>query len=535
MRTGSSSSYLLKAIAALALAFAADRLFYLQWIGATLGGFALAWILTLVITIPSIRHRKGALISALTATLFALILIDHTTLLAWTMFWVALSSAAILSRARFDDALRLAQRLLLHLGLGVVRPFGDLRRYLRAQIPGQSFGVGRLLATLALPVIGGGVFLALFASANPLIGNAINAIKITSPIWAVPHLMFMGLALFAIWPTLRPHPQATGVRLGEASLAMIEPALPPVTIILSLVTFNAVFALQNVLDIIFLWSDAPLPGTITMADYAHRGAYSLIATALLAAAFVLVAMRPGSPSAKSPLVRLLLTLWVLQNLLLVASSILRTLDYIDSYSLTVLRIQAIAWMGLVGIGLALICWRLLRGKSAAWLINANALAATLVLTGFCVIGPAAVAAQWNVRHAREAGGPGQPIDLCYLRDQGSAALIPLIELESKVKGVEMQERVRAVRTMIMSALETGQSDWHGWTWRNARRLAAARAALGPNAPTPSPGYHGWNCDGTRYEPPATAEPPVTPTHERPVATETMEPAPSETPARPVGS
>ncbi|WP_163595012.1 DUF4153 domain-containing protein, partial [Klebsiella pneumoniae] len=88
--------------------------------------------------------------------------------------------------------------------------------------------------------------------------------------------------------------------------------------------------------------------------------------------FVLVALRPGSPSAADPTIRRLVVLWVAQNLLLVASSILRTLDYVAAYSLTSFRIAALAWMGLVAIGLALICWRMLAGRSAAWLINANA-------------------------------------------------------------------------------------------------------------------------------------------------------------------
>ena len=48
--------------------------------------------------------------------------------------------------------------------------------------------------------------------------------------------------------------------------------------------------------------------------------------------------KPGSSGARSPLVRRLILLWVAQNLLLVASSILRTLDYIDAFSLTRLRI-----------------------------------------------------------------------------------------------------------------------------------------------------------------------------------------------------
>ena len=37
----------------------------------------------------------------------------------------------------------------------------------------------------------------------------------------------------------------------------------------------------------------------------------------------------------------------------------------------------------------------------------------------------AVAATWNVRHAREVGGNGQALDLCYLNELGASALVPL--------------------------------------------------------------------------------------------------------------
>ena len=86
---------------------------------------------------------------------------------------------------------------------------------------------------------------------------------------------------------------------------------------------------------------APLPGDLTLAGYAHRGAYPLIATALLAALFVLVTLRPGSETARSRGIKVLVTLWIAQNLLLVASTMCRTFDYIESYSLTVLRIAAL--------------------------------------------------------------------------------------------------------------------------------------------------------------------------------------------------
>jgi len=507
MRTTSRArfSYLTKITAALLLAVAADQLFYLQWIGSTLGGFALGWALVVTITMPAVRRKPGARFAILIAVLLAGALIDNPGLLGWTLFWAALSSAAILGRARFGDIGQLAQRLLLHIGFGTVRVLDDAVRYLKLRVPRRGWGVAKLASTLAIPVVGGGIFLSLFATANPLIGDVLTRITIPSPVAAIPHVFVTAIAFAMIWPSLRPHPRMTGLTLGVASLNGVRPGLPVATIILSLITFNAVFALQNGLDIVFLWSGAPLPGTVTMADYAHRGAYALIATALLAGMFVLMLR----PSASNPLVKLLVTLWVAQNLLLVASSILRTLDYIGSYSLTELRLAAIAWMGLVGMGLALICWRLLFGKSASWLLNANAVAAGLVLGAFTVIDVGAVAAQWNVRHAREAGGTAQPIDLCYLRHQKQAALLPLIELEARVDG-EFQDRVRAIREEVMAATIAGQADWHGWTFRNARRLAAAQAMLGPNPARSANAEFGRRCDASRYAKDPLAPPPTVP-------------------------
>ena len=502
---GSGSSFTAKAAVAALLAAAGDWLFYGQWIGATLGAFALAWTVAVFLALPSLRRRGGALFATLAAILFAGVLVDNPSLLAWSLFWVAISSAALLSRARFGDAVRWAGRLLLHIGFGTIRLFGDLFRFVRIRGPRRGPSIASLASILVLPVVGGAVFLGLFASANPLIADAINRIAIPSPVASIPHLVVIGFILLGVWPTLRPDPRVTGMPLGTISLGSL-PSFPAASIALSLITFNAVFALQNALDVIFLWSGARLPGTITMADYAHRGAYVLIGTALLAGLFVLTMLRAGSPGAKSPAIRMLVSLWVAQNLLLVASSMLRTLDYIGAYSLTVMRIAALAWMVLVGIGLVLICWRLLTGRSGAWLINANALAAMLMLGAGSAVDLSAAAATWNVRHAREAGGPGQPIDLCYLRQQGPAALLPLIEFESRVTDPDLRDRVRAIREDTMAAVEAAQSDWHAWTWRGARRLALAEAALGPDPARSVAVKWGRNCDGSWVAAPVTAEP-----------------------------
>jgi hypothetical protein len=156
---------------------------------------------------------------------------------------------------------------------------------------------------------------------------------------------------------------------------------------------------------------------------------------------------------------------------------LRTFDYIEAFSLTRLRIAALVWMALVAVGLVLICIRLWRRKSARWLINANLAAALVALSACSAVDLGAIAARWNVRHALEVDGPGVPLDLCYLNQLGPSALLPLIELESRPIRPRFRERVSWTRNLIMDRLATSQGDWHGWTFRGARRTAEAKRRI----------------------------------------------------------
>ncbi len=85
-------------------------------------------------------------------------------------------------------------------------------------------------------------------------------------------------------------PRAEGLLFGRAA------------ILNSLVVFNALFAIQTVMDLLFLWGGVRLLDGMSHAEYAHRGAYPLIVTAILAGAFVLAAMRRDGPGQKSRLI-----------------------------------------------------------------------------------------------------------------------------------------------------------------------------------------------------------------------------------------
>ena len=518
-------AFQLKLCGALLLIILADQLFWLQRIGSTLGLYALAVLVVALSTRLEMVRRWASRVAAAAALCFALALAADPRPLALLLYLAALTLAALLPRtAGFDDAWRWAQRLVVH---GLLSAIGPLRDYLllgRARRRRGPLGLKSKAFVLILPLVGSLVFLSLFAQANPLIGDWLAGLDFwpAFDLQTVGRVIFWGIVFTGLWSVLRPPRFALRpARPAQGPLALPGVGLASVT--LSLLAFNLIFALQNGLDLAFLWSGAALPAGMSFAEYAHRGAYPLIATALLAGLFVLVTLRPGAPTAASRPIRLLVTFWIAQNLLLVASTMLRTLDYVQAYSLTELRIAALIWMALVALGLALICYRLLRGKSSAWLINANALAAAFVLTGCAWVDLGAISASWNVRHAREAGGPGAAIDLCYLHQLGPSALLPLIELERRPLPAELRERVQWLRSRIMDRLAANQADWHGWTWAGARRLAAAQdeaAALR----LPHHRDEERLCDGHPIPPPPEREP---------AAGDAAPPTPPPAPAKPL--
>jgi hypothetical protein len=489
-------AYALKLFLVLALVALADRMFWVLGLShGWLGLFGLALIGAMVVARPALWRDRRAWIALVLAAGYAGAMVWDAGPLAWTGFWIAAGMAALLPlTGRFDDGWRWFQRLLGHAFKASVGPLLDWARVskVKAKRPGRRTSLGARLRLLALPIAGSAVILALFGLANPVIEEWLaqfTALDIDATI--IQRGLLALLIGWLCWSLLRPRITRRLIPTFDGSGELHLPGVSPGSVLLSLIAFNALFALQNAMDLAWLWGLMELPKGMTLAEYAHRGAYPLIATALLAAGFVLVTLRPGSASAAVPAIRALVTVWIAQNLVLVANSIMRTLDYVAAYSLTTLRIAALAWMGLVAIGLVLVCWRLLRGKNPSWLINANLLAAGALLSLFAWVDSGEIAARYNVNHAREAGGKGPKLDLCYLRSLGGSALLPLAELEQRPLDPAFKARVQRVRSSIQIELEQ-KIDWGAWTLLGARRLAQA-----PQLPREQPGSSRWfyDCSG----------------------------------------
>ncbi|WP_299310083.1 DUF4173 domain-containing protein [uncultured Croceicoccus sp.] len=474
------------AMAAILLALS-DAVFFGYRGGSVMGAFALVWLLCVAVSQPSARRSRAGRIGIAAAFLYALVLILDPGVLAVLLFLTAIGSVALLARHDFDHAGYWFVRLCILAALAPFRVAIDLAHAMRL-LPRDGTRTRSIALHVAMPFAGGAIFLLLFASANPVIGDVFAAAMPDMELFVL-HGVLLLVTLCLVWPSLRPRT----VRMSERMRLSRDAAFdaPVTAMLLTLGVFNAVFMVENTLDLVFLWSGAALPDGVTLADYAHRGAYTLILTALLAGGFVLFALRPGSPAAANGGVRALLLAFVAQNILLVASSMLRLVDYIEAYSLTVLRIAALAWMVSVAIGLVLICWRLMAGRSAGWLINANALVLMGMLSLFGIVDAGAVAAAWNVRHARD----GNALDLCYLESLGTSSLIPLIELRIASVSPVTQDRAAQLSERIHADLRASQSHWQGWSVTGARRLEKADRMLRDAPKSPGRKWDGRACDG----------------------------------------
>ena len=451
----------------------ADFLFYdnhpLGWTFGLFGAFG--FTLFCAFNRGSFKKPQMLIAAALTSGII-ITLIDAPDLLRMNMYMICMASMVVLhKRGSIDNAalwLRDMRNIFIH---GLLQWKNDNRKIQRLRKAGKlrkaarySFAVIPLLLTAA--------FIYLFLEANPIAAQAFDALDINigtiGDLLSLWRWIFWAMAGIAVWALLRSRTPLS----KQSDIAMpydLDQWLNKGSIIISLALFNLIFAAQNAMDIMFLWSGKPLPEGHTAAEYARAGAYPLIITASLAAAYVLVTFSEYRKSYQSDTARHLVYAWIAQNIFLVCSAIYRNMNAIEIYSLTHLRIAAMIWMGLIVVGLVLIIVRIYFNKSNLWLINRNMMSLMATLYVCCFVNFDAVIANYNVRHAWEVTGTGNALDFYYIHKLGPSALPALIWFAENAP--LHAEHTHNIIDMIRSEYTPDVMDWRSWTWRNHRAMS----------------------------------------------------------------
>jgi hypothetical protein len=458
----------------------ADWLFFGEVIGLSLA-FFLAMLAAGILLCGSIKvPRREVAIAIVIAIVGLLPLIERVSLLASLLAVLTLAHLALTVSA--TTAVDIVQRASRSFGLIFAGPLlclgGSVRWIASRGRASAARRVGNAAILWTMPAAFGAVFVFLFAAANPVIDDWLAEIHLDRLLAALDiGRMFFWLVMAVIISPFVFHRYR--LALPPIVTANLAPEMAPWpewvsgdgAVLRSLTVFNLIFAVETLLDLHYLWSGAALPQGLAFADYAHRGAYPLMATALLAGAFVIIAMKPGSAREHTPVVRALVFAWVAQNVLLVASSMLRLKLYVETYSLTYWRCAAFIWMFLVALGLIWIVVRIILKQSNRWLVSANllTLGATLYFCGF--VNFASIVAIYNVAHSREMTGTGQSLDLDYLTSLGPEA-IPAIDRYIARADV-ISGALLLYRQRLAEDNRAAMMDWRGWSlcgWRLAYYL-----------------------------------------------------------------
>jgi len=205
---------------------------------------------------------------------------------------------------------------------------------------------------------------------------------------------------------------------------------------------------------------AALPEGMTAAEYAHRGAYPLLVTALLAGGFALAA-RPFA--AEDRRLRMLLLLWLAQNVALTISALLRLELYVEAFGLTYLRLHSAIWMGLVAAGLGLTGWQVWRGLPNGWLLLRTVGLGVGVLYAACFVNFAAIIAAENLKRPTYDAG--------YVCSLGPTAM-GAIQASGRDVVVQFPDGVGSVWCALSPPQIDGWRDWGFRDWRVRRYLDA---------------------------------------------------------------
>jgi len=486
-----------RVIACLLLAGLADFLFYLEGMGWTAGIYTLMILLALLFFNPGLAHTNPGKVIITINCVLVLALIENPNGLTITMSFLGLTSIALLSHPGWThNAWRWLKGLFNFWNQNIFRVFKDVQlfKYLFQEDGNTNPGKIRLKHWI-LPLGLSLVFVALFAGANPILIHWLDLINWDwiIELFAFDRILLWSLVIILCWPLLQPRFRLKQTPMREGDFkgvkTLIHFLFSRESILYSLVLFNLLFSVQTSMDLIYLWGGKILPAGMSYAEYAHRGAYPLIATALLAGTFVLVALRPGSETEGMRSIRYLVYFWIGQNIFLVISSIWRTTLYIEEYSLTYLRLAALVWMGLVALGLVWLILRIVWTRSNIWLININAVTLLTVLMLCSFINLGSMIAQFNVEHCKEVNGKGPALDLKYLGEIGTASLPALhwFQQKSKLYNYKMPKALKLERN-LRSILKRELKVWRTWTFRRYRLSRNAGVFGNLGALVDSPGW-----------------------------------------------
>lgn len=456
-------------------------LFYQQNFGLNTFIFNLLIVLGhLVLDHTLLRSRVWvAVASAALISSFSVLL--HGSTLALTGNFVALVSLGGISFYRHSSLFFAFVQGLLNFPLS---PWVKLVRFLNAigstneekkQTRFTWFTTGNMLMVL-IPMVVLTAFFLLYESSNPLfsefVSNMAAFISIDFMWFAFFGLVLIYLYLFPNWRRrwiLGDRKLSNRLRGFKDKESSIFPHLETEhkAAILTFVLLNALLLLVNTIDIKYiLFSNEKINN---YSAYIHQGINSSIFSVLIAILVTLYFFRGNLNFLKNnKAFKVLALLWILQNVILLATCLHKNYLYIDARGLTQKRIGVYFYLFVTFVGLMLTVLKMMKLKSNMFLVRSNTWSLFIILTCATLVNWNRVILEHNVTHQYQL----EPE--YYLGNLPETSLPYLYNLWSKIKfdpkknwdDLDLIRELFRRRAAFIQRYEA--QSWQSWTFEDAR-------------------------------------------------------------------
>ncbi|HOY38440.1 MAG: DUF4173 domain-containing protein [Bacteroidales bacterium] len=165
-----------------------------------------------------------------------------------------------------------------------------------------------------------------------------------------------------------------------------------------LVALNALILYLNVIDIIWVWFGFEWNGDY-LKQFVHSGTWILVVSILISMFIVIYYFRRNlNFYSKNKWLKVLATLWMVQNFIMTISVVIRNLWYINYFALAYKRIAVLFFLLLVIIGIISVIVKIYHRKTGYWLVRVNSIALFSVLLISVFINWDLMIAKYNFSH-----------------------------------------------------------------------------------------------------------------------------------------
>ena len=238
----------------------------------------------------------------------------------------------------------------------------------------------------------------------------------------------------------------------------ISPHFEVISGIILFAMLNLLLAIVNGTDIMYVWTKHQLPEHVTYSKFVHNGIGALITSIIFAISIILFYFRGAiNFDTKNKSIKYLAYLWILQNVFMLVSTMMRNKMYIEQYSLTEKRIGVFIYLLLALIGLCITMYKIASKKNNIFLFRANSWACYLVMIMCCCVNWSPLITAYNIHKSKTV--KRFALDIDYLGNLSYNNLKLLINYHLEHPTINEEQSSKIDDKIIEILLKNQENDW----------------------------------------------------------------------------